>query len=144
MTNKISLLEYKKLLGETNDASVYDPNDRPKYRNKKVRWAGMWRGDRRDILFDSIKERDRGIELIRLDNIGEIRDLDLQKKFTLLPRFRDERGLSYVADFYYFEPKLKKFIIEDVKSEITRKEPRYVIKRKLVKWFYPEIEFMEY
>lgn len=41
-----------------------------------------------------------------------------------------EHGVKYVADFTFYEN--GKFCVVDAKSEITRKQPDYIIKRKLM------------
>lgn len=46
----------------------------------------------------------------------------------------NERGMTYIADFVYIENKVT--VIEDVKSEETRQNPDYIIKRKLTKLKY--------
>lgn len=40
--------------------------------------------------------------------------------------------MVYVADFVYTDLKTGKKVVEDVKSEATRKDKAYVIKRKLM------------
>lgn len=107
-----------------------------KYKNKKVSING--------IIFDSQKEASHYWELwVRSEN-GEIRDLmpntETKKKkvFELIPpqkgELRNEKAVKYIPDFYYYDNVKKKWIVEDVKSEMTRKLPDYVIKRKLMKW----------
>lgn len=109
-----------------------------KYKNKKVSING--------IIFDSQKEASHYWELwVRLEN-GEIRDLkpDVETKkkkvFELIPpqkgELRNEKAVKYIPDFYYYDNVKKKWIVEDVKSEMTRKLPDYVIKRKLMKWIH--------
>lgn len=94
-----------------------------KYRNKKTEIDG--------ILFDSKKEAARYAELKLLEKAGEIKDLELQPKFELMPKqkgkYRNERNCVYIADFSYFENGEK--IVEDVKGKKTRD---YIIKRKLM------------
>lgn len=119
--------------GAKNNANA-DTSTGNKYRNRRVRWEGTWRGKQVVIVFGSQKECRRGIELMHLESSGYIKDLSFQKQFLLVPSFRDERSVTYKSDSYYFDNELKKWVIEDTKSETTRKEPRYVIKRKLVKY----------
>lgn len=104
-----------------------------KYRNKKVIVDGK--------EFDSKREGNRYKELKLLERAGEISDLQLQKKYLLIPKQKDERSVSYIADFYYTEN--NKEVVEDVKSKITAKKTDYIIKRKLFKQKYSEIEFRE-
>jgi len=96
-----------------------------KYRNTKCEHEG--------IKFDSQKERSRWFHLIQLQAAGEIRDLRLQVSFVLTERKqRDdgtwERASKYVADFTYVRD--GKLVVEDVKSEATRKNRAYIQKRK--------------
>lgn len=98
-----------------------------KYRNHKVTVNG--------ITYDSKKEYRRHRELMLLEQAGQITDLEHQVKYILIPTQRIdgkvvEREVSYTADFRYKQN--GKVVVEDVKSEITRKEPKYVIKRKLM------------
>jgi len=98
--------------------------------------------------FDSKKEYKRYKELQLLQKAGEISSLETQNEFMLIASFKDsdgktERSVKYIADFTYWDKKLRKNIIEDVKSDITRKNPAYIIKRKLVKKGYPYIIFKE-
>lgn len=104
-----------------------------KYRNKKVQ-VDMYE-------FDSIKESKRYKELKLLERAGKINNLELQKKYLLIPKQKDERAVSYIADFYYIENNRE--IVEDVKSKITSKKTDYIIKRKLFKERYKNIEFRE-
>ena len=103
-----------------------------KYRNRKIIVDG--------ITFDSVKEGQRWCELKLLQRAGEIRDLERQVKFVLIPAQVDwktnkviERECSYVADFMYWENGKDGWtkVVEDVKSPAT-KTPEYRIKRKLM------------
>lgn len=101
-----------------------------KYNNKKVTVNGQ--------VFDSKKEANRYKELLLLEKAGEIQDLRMQVKFTLIPSQRDEatgkvieRDCSYKADFVYSED--GKTVVEDVKGYRTE---GYIIKRKLMLYQY--------
>lgn len=100
---------------------------RSKYGNQKTETAG--------ITFDSKKEARRFEELRQLESIGAISDLRLQVDFTLQEAYTDTAGqrvraIRYKADFtYYIEDRL---IVEDVKSEATRKNRVYTIKKKMM------------
>ena len=88
------------------------------------------------ITFASKAESRRYVELKTLEDAGHIRDLQLQKKFLLVPAKRNadgylEREVSYSCDFAYVDH-LGRQVIEDVKSRATCKNPEYVIKRKLM------------
>jgi len=96
-----------------------------KYGNNKCEVDG--------IVFHSEKEAKRFIELKLLKKAGEIGLLELQKPFLLIEANETERKCEYLADFVYWDAKTGKQIIEDVKSEMTRKLPVYIMKRKLLK-----------
>lgn len=112
------------------------PNN--KYNNKKITTE--------EGVFDSKKEYQRWCELKLLQKLGEIEDLQRQVEFELISAKREaptvnsrgtvklgkviEKKCSYYADFTY--KKDGELTVEDVKSEITRKNPEYIIKRKLM------------
>ena len=99
-----------------------------KYKNKKVEINGM--------VFDSKKEASRYWELLMLQDGGVIKDLEVHKKYSLIPSqkgvIRNERPVYYVADFVYFDIEQNKTIIEDVKSEATKKDRVYRIKKRFM------------
>ena len=110
-----------------------DYSVRAKYNNKKTKSDG--------IVFDSKKESEKYHELKMLEKSGKIKKLERQKRFEIVPKTPGERAVFYVADFTY-EIEGKK-ICMDVKSSITRKNPTYIIKRKLFKSIYKDWEFVE-
>lgn len=90
--------------------------------------------------FDSAREASRYDELMLLLRAGEIRDLKIQPQFTLKESYITANGdrsyaVTYRADFFY-EARAKdgawRFVVEDVKSERTRKNKDYRIKVKLM------------
>lgn len=107
-----------------------------KYGNRKVEVNG--------ITFDSVKEANRYRELLLLEKAGTIQNLELQKKFVLIPAQREftneldkkgnfkkgkviERECAYIADFCYIEN--GRCVVEDTKGFRTKD---YIIKRKLM------------
>lgn len=102
-----------------------------KYHNKKVIIDG--------IKFDSQKEGNYYLKLRMLEKAGKIRDLKLQVPFVVLETFkvddRTYRKTKYIADFTYLDDKNKLHVI-DVKSEATRKDKTYQLKKKLMAWKY--------
>ena len=89
----------------------------------------------RQGAFDSKKERERWNELRLLERAGAITKLQRQVPFEIIPsQYRDgkciERAAKYIADFTYYEN--GELVVEDVKSEITRKNKDYILKRKLM------------
>lgn len=113
-----------------------------KYRNIKTVVDG--------ITFDSKKEAKRYQELKLMEKAGEIENLEYQKIYDLVIKDMHPEGqmrgdvmvsiCKYKADFSYsipFSPGVwGKDVVEDVKSEITRKLPAYRIKKKLMKAIY--------
>ena len=97
------------------------------YLHKKVKHA--------DGVFDSKKEYETYLKLKNMENSGLIQEVKRQVKFTLIPNqyFEGklkERAVSYIADFTFMED--GKLVVVDVKSAITKKQPEYIIKRKLM------------
>ena len=119
----VSGKEAEKLLRELGLLEERDS----KYHSKKLVVDG--------ITFDSEREARRYGELMALRLAGEIRDLELQKSFELIPAQRDsagrviERAVRYKADFYYYDVRRRCFVVEDTKGVRT---DEYLIKRKLM------------
>ena len=88
---------------------------------------------------DSTKEARRCDELYILMQTGQIKGLEFQREYLLIPSqkctapMKSERKVSYKADFVYFDNNLQKTIIEDCKGVRTKE---YIIKRKLMKQLY--------
>lgn len=101
--------------------------------------------------FDSKREANRYFELKLLLKAGEIRDLQMQVKYLLIPaqyetyerygkngrRLKDgqrllEKECAYIADFVYHDARTGELVVEDVKSAATKKKESYIIKRKLM------------
>lgn len=115
-----------------------------KYHSKKITYDGK--------TFDSRKEARRYAYLQSLEEKGEIRDLQTQVEYGLIPSIYEEvetgeyykrgenkgkpkvkrrlleHGVKYVADFVYMD-KEGRVIVEDAKGFRT---PEYVLKRKLM------------
>lgn len=96
-----------------------------KYNNRKTTVEG--------IAFDSKREAQRYTELMMLEKAGEITDLELQKRFELVPKQQGERPVVYVADFVYRDSRSGALIVEDTKGCRTKE---YIIKRKLMLYRY--------
>lgn len=87
-----------------------------------------------NIKFDSKKEGRRYLVLMDKLKNGEISDLRLQTQFTLIEGFKTATGETvkpekYIADFTYIN-ELGELVVEDVKSDATRKKESYRIKKK--------------
>lgn len=111
-------------------------NTKSKYSNKKVLIDG--------ITFDSMKEANRYRELKLLEKVGEISNLVLQPVYVLLNGFEYKgekiRAIKYIGDFEYIEVKTGNKVLEDTKGFKTKD---YLIKVKLLKSKYPDIDFRE-
>ena len=122
--------QYKSLLGKSIDYKT------SKYKNKKVVYDG--------IKFDSQKEKNHYIGLKMLLKAGIIKDLELQKTFELQPSFKKNgktyRKITYKADFCYFNNKVDKYIVEDVKGFKTEV---YKLKKKIFEYVYKDYELKE-
>lgn len=129
------MTEKRKMRGDFIPAYIPElKSKRPKYGNKKTLVNG--------IEFDSMKEANRFRELQMLEKSGLIADLRIQQRFEVVPKAGgNKRARYYIADFTYTEGGKK--IIEDTKSEITKKNPVYSLKKALVQWQYPDWIFRE-
>ena len=98
--------------------------------------------------FDSRAEMARYIELVQMQRVGLINGLQRQVKYEIIPAIKvqkeialktktkvvervEEKAAHYTCDFQYFQDGV--LVIEDAKSEATRKEKDYVLRRKLMK-----------
>lgn len=100
-----------------------------KYKNVIVEYEG--------IKFHSKKECKRYKDLVSMQRAGEIKDLELQPKFTLIEgvKFSGQRAtppIRYYADFAYTDTATGERVIEDVKSPITRDKREYKMKRHMM------------
>lgn len=115
MTDTISAEQYQEIIKA-------EKKKRPKYNNTKV--------ERHGKTFGSIKEADRYDDLLLLEQAGAIADLETQVRYPLLGQ--DGTIVArYVADFTYYDKAEGTIVVEDVKSEITKKNPTYRLKKKL-------------
>jgi len=84
-----------------------------------------------EIIWDSNKEYNRYCELRLMQRAGEISNLRRQVPFILQDKQSGIRAITYIADFVYDELGGNLVVVEDVKSEITKKIPGYRIKKKM-------------
>lgn len=107
----------------------------PKYGNQKVIIDG-------EKVADSKHEFRRLNDLIALQRAGQIKDLQTQVRYKLIPAQKicgvKVRGTDYVADFVYWTSE-GKLICEDAKGHKTAD---YIIKRKLMKMIH-DIDVVE-
>lgn len=96
--------------GVAEEASPETPTHSPisKYKNKRVEYDGH--------KFDSIRECDRYKVLRHLESVGDISDLECQKRFPLV--VNGEKICTYVADFVYRKKdgRYRVQVVEDVKG----------------------------
>jgi len=128
---RISESQYRQFIGNYTKQN--------KYHNKKVEYDG--------IKFDSIKEKNRYIGLKQLERLGVIQNLQRQVPYLLIDTIKYKGKTypktKYYADFQYTDVKSGRTIVEDVKSEITRKDKIYRLKIKMLLSKYPDIDFEE-
>lgn len=118
----------------------YGNNTKSKFFTRKFRneW-GEW---------DSKTEFWRYAELLEMQRRGLISGLQRQVRYEIIPAIKvqkeialktktkvvervDEKAAHYTCDFQYAQDGV--LVIEDAKSEATRKEKDYVLRRKLMK-----------
>ncbi|AQZ81555.1 hypothetical protein BUM88_08005 [Acinetobacter calcoaceticus] len=125
----MSLADYRAKVPNTRKGDK-TKQKRNKFNASKIKLDGM--------TFDSNKEFKRYIELKAMQQRGEIQDLQHHTKFELAPKtkFEGEKrtkpALRYYADFTYFMAD-GAYVVEDVKSVVTRKLPSYRNKKHLMK-----------
>ena len=115
--------------------------DMQKYKNKKVTVNGL--------SFDSKKEANRYIKLLEKQQNGEIRGLETQVKYILIPAQYEpdrvgvrggkikgkciERECAYIADFRYIDNSTGETVVEDVKGyRMKGAYNLFTVKRKLM------------
>ncbi len=113
-----------------------------KYFSKKVTYYGK--------TFDSRAELNRYLALKDKEKKGEIKELQRQVAWELLPKQVrhdviqlktktkvvervEEKAVLYHCDFYYYDNIRQKYVIEEVKSKVTAQVRDYPLRRKLVK-----------
>lgn len=117
----------KKTPGRTSEAAIANLATSPNRRRNKF---GAVKTTVDGLVFDSKKEARRYAELRIAERAGEITRLETQRVFNL--SVNGQHVCDYVADFVYVAG-LAVTVVEDVKSEATRKNRAYRIKVKLMK-----------
>lgn len=107
--------------------------DQPAERQKRGQKYGNVKVTDQGLKFDSKAEHKRWQYLAMLMKAKEIKDLQLQVPFELIPKQvspsgKKERATVYIADFTY-RNKAGVLICEDVKGAVT---PEFRLKRKLM------------
>ena len=121
--------QYKAFLNKSIDYK------QSKYKNKKACADGY--------EFDSKKERNYYLKLKTMQDLGLIKDLELQKEYILQDSFKinnkTRRKITYKADFSYVSTEDDKLHVVDVKGFKT---DVYKLKKKLFEYKY-QIELEE-
>lgn len=117
----------KRLYCKAVQPQAKEPERASKYHAIKTKSGG--------ITFDSKKEANRYMELLWMQEHGEITDLKLQPQFTLQESFvtpdgQRIRAIRYTADFSYKRAGWP--VVEDVKSAPTRTK-EYLRNKKMVR-----------
>lgn len=121
--SKVGTIDISKILHLNPHLAIQEPiKKKSKFNNIKTEVDGD--------VFDSKKEAKRYGELKLLLKAGHIGFLARQVEFLF--NVEGIKVASYFADFCYRDAKTGEFIVEDVKSEVTRKLPVYRLKRKLM------------
>lgn len=119
---KLTENQYKRFIGQRID-------NKSKYKNKKVEYDGY--------TFDSQKEKNYYIKLKTMQDLGLIKDLELQKTFILQDSFKlngvTRQKITYKADFSYVSTEDDKLHVVDVKGFKTEV---YKIKKKMFEYKY--------
>ena len=99
-----------------------------------------------NITFDSKGEADYYCRLKLLKRAKAIAEFELQPSFELQPAFKHDgktiRAIIYRADFKIVDDKGHTYYV-DFKSEATEKKDLYRVKRKMLFYKYPDIDFRE-
>lgn len=138
----------KKHIGSTFDSFLAESGILEECRAEAIKKVSKYRAIKTVVdgnTFASKKEAARYQELKLYVRGGSITDLELQPSFELLPKYTTKdgvkvRALVYRSDFKYFDKVTGKTIVEDCKGMKTKE---YLIKRKILLWRYPEINFIE-
>lgn len=126
---KLTESQYKAFINKSIDYK------QSKYKNKKVTCDGY--------TFDSKKERNYYLKLKTMEELGLIKNLELQKEYILQDKFvlngKTRRKITYKADFCYVSTEDNKIHVVDVKGFKTEV---YKLKKKLFEYKY-KIELEE-
>lgn len=115
--------------------NITKPAPESKYHNKTTEVDG--------ILFDSQKEADYYTDLLWLKQSGAVKSIELQPEFVLQPGYEREgkkiRPIIYRADFKVVEASGHIYYV-DTKGMKTQV---YLLKKKMLLYKYPDIDFRE-
>lgn len=99
--------------------------------------------------FDSTTEFDYFKLLLKLQENGEIKDLQRQIEYTLMPSFKDSFGntvrkMCYSSDFTYFNVATNKTVIVDCKGSAYCIDEKFKVKFKLLKYLQKDEKDIQY
>jgi Protein of unknown function (DUF1064) len=126
-TSVLTLDDIKNSAAGKRNAHLFKKGDVKKHKQSKYR---SQRVDEDGLTFDSKKEARRYKDLRLLLKVGKIGFLARQVEFPLM--MEGQKAASYIADFTYTDAETGIMIVEDVKSEVTRKLPVYRLKKKMM------------
>lgn len=103
---------------------------RNKYNARKMETA--------DGKFDSVAEWERWLLLKAMEKDGEIKGLERQVPYVLIPSQKKDgkilfREVKYIADFKYTVVKTGEVVVEDVKGMVL---PEFRLKQKMLFYFH--------
>lgn len=97
------------------------------------------------ITFDSAAEARRYLVNLDRQERGEIKSLKVHPAYRIIPAFthRGEkyREAIYTADFSYIECGTGAVVVEDVKGGRATKTEAFMLRAKLFRYMYPDIDF---
>lgn len=131
--------EYQSLVAKGRIKSVngveVEKTKESKYHSNKTEVDGK--------TFDSKKEANYYARLIYLQLAGEIKEIELQPSFELQPSYKRDgktiRSINYKADFKVTDKEGHEYYV-DTKGFKTKE---YLIKKKMLLYRYPGIDFRE-
>lgn len=130
MSSKSAVSPFKQIrtMSALPQQALYGEKDSGKVAHTKIRVG--------DEEFDSLAEHDRYLELRVMEQDGIISELECHPSYEILPAQvtpagkQNFRPVVYTPDFRYVRD--GKTVVEEIKSEYTRKEKDYIIRRKLI------------
>lgn len=122
-------------LWRCNACGANYPREEWNFRRGKCNWCTKNKFNAKKVsddgyIFDSKAEHRRYCDLRSLVQKGEITNLEVHPVYLL--EVNDIRIAKYTADFRYRAVEIDDVVVEDVKSEITRKKRDYRLTIKLM------------
>lgn len=110
---------------ELNELLGTDSAGKPKGKGQGAKY-----GSKSTSGYHSKKEALRARDLKFEAHAGIITEYTEHPVYLLIPKQKGERAVTYTPDFRYRRDGA--LVVEDVKSEATKKKESYIIKRKLM------------